>query len=616
MDSVAEIKSKLDLVEYIGRQTQLQKAGRNFRARCPFHAEKTPSFYVFPDRGTWRCFGSCGEGGDLFSFVQKRENIDFRQALQELAREAGVQLSAEGAERRSRMEQLSRIVSVAVDYYQRQLRDRGGEAGLAYLSEKRGLTHEAIETFRLGWAPDEWRGLRAYLEGRGHDLRDIAAAGLLVEPEGGRDPYDRFRGRVIVPIADERGLYIGLGGRGLLGEEPKYLNSPQSELFDKGHTLYGLNLAAPSIKEAGEVVVVEGYMDVIGPWQAGFHNVVATMGTSLTEHHVGMLRRFAKRIVLALDPDAAGVAAAERAGGLLLDLASPEGMARSARSAESLTGASQIDLRVATLPPGKDPDEVARESPEAWRNAIATSIPFAQFLLQRVMGGRAPTSPVETRQMVDKLKPVLNSVTDPLERGVYIGRIARFLGVTERAVLERVSQRQSAGLARRPVSADPGPPPNREDMLLGILLQHESLRSSVRTLPVDLFNESVNRELFRRWLAAEELSSQREDDPIAQHAIRLGLMRLPPLSAEDARRAASRKVEEILRDRLVQRQAAVSEEVAEAEREFGADHVARISNDAWRGALPDDDATILAQTVIEELELGVSIHRQEVTELS
>jgi DNA primase len=613
VDSVAEIKNKLDLVEYIGRVVQLQKSGRNFKARCPFHAEKTPSFYVFPDRATWRCFGSCGEGGDLFTFVQKRENLDFRGALQELAREAGVQLSPEGTQRRSRMEQLSRVMSVAVDYYQGQLRGASGEDAQAYLTERRGLTSEAIEAFRLGWAPDEWRGLRGHFESRGIDATDGVAAGLLVEPEtAGRDPYDRFRGRITVPIADERGLYVGMGGRGLQGEEPKYLNTPQSELFDKGRTLYGLNLAAPGIRAAGEVVVVEGYMDVIGPWQAGFRNVVATMGTSLTEHHVGMLRRFARRIVLALDPDAAGAAATERAGGLLLDLASPEAMARSAHSAEAIVGSAQIDLRVAVLPAGKDPDEVARGDPEAWRRAVASSIPFAQFLLQRVMGGHAPASPVEARQTVDRLKPILNAVTDPVERARYVGGIARFFGVREREVWDRI--KASSQGSRRPAGEDPGPPANREEMLLGILLRHEGLRQNVRSLPPDLFNESVNRELFRRWLAAEEPSVE-EDDPITVQAGRLVRLRLPPLGAEDARKAASRKVEEILRDRLIQRQAAVSEEVAEAEREFGADHVARVSNDAWRGALPPDNAVLLAQSVIEELELGMSIHRQEVTEL-
>ncbi len=616
MDAVAEIKSKLNLVEYIGRVVPLQKAGRNFRGLCPFHNEKTPSFYVFPDRSTWRCFGSCGEGGDLFSFVQKRENLDFRGAMQELAREAGVQLSAEGAERRSRVERLSSIVSAAVTHYQRALAADSGAEAREYLLQRRGLSPATIETFHLGWAPDEWRGLKTFLEGRGYDHHEIAAAGLVIEPEAGnREAYDRFRGRVIVPIADDRGLFVGLGGRGIHGEEPKYLNSPQSELFDKGRTLYGLNLAAPAIKDAGEVIVVEGYMDVMGPWQAGFRNVVATMGTSLTEHHVGMLRRFARRIVLALDPDAAGIAAAERAGGLLLELATPEGLVRSARSAEALAAGAPIDLRVATLPTGKDPDEVARESPDAWRTAVLESVPFAEFLLRRVMGESPPASPIEARAVVDRLRPVLDAVSDPLERAMYIGRIGRFLGIGEQAVLERVRRPASRALSRRPEPGDRRTPDSREEMLLAILLQHESLRGSVRLLPADLFNESVHREVFRRWLALEAPGNP-ESDPIEATAERLRAIRLPPLTGDDARKAASRKVEEILRERLIQRQAAVSEEVAEAERVYGANHVARVSSEAWRGMVMSDEAAGLAQTVIEELELGVSIHRQETTELA
>ncbi|MGH2611365.1 MAG: DNA primase, partial [Tepidiformaceae bacterium] len=283
LDVVAEIKSKIDPIDFIGRFTRLQKSGRNFKALCPFHTEKTPSFYVFPDRGTWRCFGSCGEGGDIFSFVQKRENLEFRGALRQLAAEAGVELSAESSQRRSRTEKLAAVVSAAVDFYQQRLRDEGGAQARAYLLEKRGLKPEAIESFRLGWAPDEWRLLRDYLAGRGYEEADMVASGMLVEPDGGGPPYDRFRGRIIIPITDERGIFVGIGGRGLHGEEPKYLNSPQTELFDKGRTLFGLELAAKAIREAGVAVVVEGYMDVIGPWQAGFQNVVATMGTSLTE---------------------------------------------------------------------------------------------------------------------------------------------------------------------------------------------------------------------------------------------------------------------------------------------------------------------------------------------
>jgi DNA primase len=614
MDAVAEIKAKIDLVEFIGRATPLQKAGRNFRGLCPFHTEKTPSFYVFPDRGTWRCFGSCGEGGDLFTFVQKRNNLEFRAALQDLAREAGIQLSAEGAQRRTRAEHLGRVVSAAVDYYQRQLAGATGEAARAYLVEKRGLTEDTIATFHLGWAPDEWRGLRDHLAGRGYDEADMLAAGLLVQPEmPGREGYDRFRGRVIIPIQDDHGVFVGMGGRGLHGEEPKYLNSPQSDLFDKGRTLFGLNLGAEAIRATGTVVVVEGYMDVMGPWQAGFRNVVATMGTSLTENHVAALKRHAKRVVLAMDPDAAGLAAAERAGGLFVGLDSPEAMARSARSAEGIVGAAGLDLRVATLPPGKDPDEITREDPATWDRAIREAVPFPEFLIARMLGAEPPDSPVEARRLIDRLKPVLNAVSDAVERAKYVQRVARFLGVGEQAVLERVRQRPVA-MGRRPQERE-HEPASREEILLAILLAHPSLRHAVRAWPLDLFGESVNREVFRRWLADDEHLDAAEDDPVTVRAVRVRGIRLPPLSAEEAHKAANGSRDAILRERLIQRQAAVSEELAVAERTLGARRVSEVASDAWRGGMPPDDSAALAQAAMEAVDLGVSIHRQEAAEL-
>ena len=405
MDTVATIKTRVDPVELIGKSTRLTRAGHNFRGLCPFHTEKTPSFYVFVDKGTWRCFGTCGEGGDIFSFVQKRDSVDFREALRALAAEAGVELSPESSQRRGRTEHLSRVASAAVDYFQRALQAAAAEEARDYLSEKRGLSQDTIDSFHLGWAPDEWRGLRDFLNGRGYDDADVLAAGLIIEPAQGGPPYDRFRGRVIIPIADERGQFVGFGGRGVHGEEPKYLNSPQSDLFDKGHTLYGLDSAAAAIRESGTVVVVEGYMDVLGPWQAGFRNVVATMGTSLTEHHVGLLRRYAKRIVLAMDPDAAGEAAAERAGALFIALDSPENMARSIRSASQLGSGSEIDLRVAPLPPGKDPDEVTRHEPEVWRAAIDGAMPYPEYFIRRLMGNERPESGIDARRLIDRVRP-------------------------------------------------------------------------------------------------------------------------------------------------------------------------------------------------------------------
>lgn len=608
MDVVDEIKHRIDLVEFIGRSTRLQKSGRNFRGLCPFHTEKTPSFYVFTDRATWRCFGSCGEGGDLFSFVQKRDGVEFRDALRELAREAGVELSPGSNERRSRVERLATVMAAAVAYYERQLAGPGGEAARAYLSDKRGMRETTIAAFHLGWAPDDWRGLRGYLHGRGYSDDDMVGAGLLVEPDGGREPYDRFRGRVIIPIADERGQFVAMGGRGMQGEEPKYLNSPQTELFDKGRTLFGLHGAADAIRDAGTVVVVEGYMDVLGPWQAGFKNVVATMGTSLTENHAGLLRRFARRVVLAMDPDAAGLAAAERAGGLFLGLDSPENMARAAKSADAIAGKAELDLRVAPLPAGKDPDELTRDDPEGWQRAIAEAAPFAAFLLDRLIGATPPESPLEARRLVDRMAPVLRAVHDPVERAMYVQRVARRLHVSEDAVVERIRQPFGGRNWRNIREVDDVVSP--ESILLALMLRYPHLRVELRGYPATLFAEALNREAFTRWLQGDDFEHG-DDDPIASYAQRLLARRLPPLSQDEARSAVQTKIREITRERVTQHHAAVTEELAEAEKRMGANAVAAFSAELWRGSDPGMADHDLAETTIEDYQLGLSIHRHE-----
>lgn len=613
MDAVEAIKRQIDLVEFVGRVTPLQKAGRSFRGLCPFHTEKTASFYVFPDRGTWRCFGSCGEGGDLFSFVQKRENVDFRGALRLLAAEAGIQLNVDDAKKRGQHARLAAVISAAVDFYQRCLSEPGGDAAREYLIAGRGLSAETIATWHLGWAPAEWRTLRAFLANRGFDDREMVAAGLLVEGEDGREGYDRFRGRVIIPIADERGEFVAMGGRGLHGEEPKYLNSPQTALFDKSRTLFGLDHAAAAIRQAGSVVVVEGYMDVLGPWQAGTTNIVATMGTSLTAQHAQLLRRYAHRVVLAMDPDAAGQSAAERAGSLVLGLDTPETMARSAQAADSLASGADIDLRVAALPTGKDPDELARQEPGTWRQVVSSAVAFPDFLLARLLGPGRPESAVESRRLVDRTVPVLTAVADPVERAVYVQRVASRLGISEEAVLDRIRQlapRRHGLPPRRPTAREPDAAP-AEDFLLAILLRHPQLRQAFHSYPETLFSSALGREVFARWVRGVEAEPDDHDDPVAQRIRDLHARRLPPLSEREAKAAADEKVNEILKDRIMLHQAARAAEIAELEHRLGANRIAEIGLSAWQGGLAEEAEQEIAEASMENLQLGLSIHRRE-----
>ena len=606
MDATDEIKRRIDIAEYVGRFVQLQKTGRNLKGLCPFHAEKTASFYVTPERGTWRCYGSCGEGGDIFTFLQKREGLEFREALRELAQEAGVELSPQSSRQRDRRDQLAKIVSASVDYYRGQLLAESGTDARAYFRDQRGFSDETVAMFNLGWAPDDWRALRDHLNARGYSDADCVAAGVLVEPDEGGLPYDRFRGRVIIPISDEKGVFVGLGGRGMHDEQPKYLNSPQTELFDKGRTLYGLKLAGAEARASETVVVVEGYMDVIGPWDAGFRNLVATMGTSLTEAHAALLKRYASRIVLAMDADSAGLAAAERAGDLLIASNVDQHAATSIAAGQSITQSAEVDLCVAPMPAGKDPDDLARDEPDSWRAAVAAAQPFAAFVIDRALGLKRPDSPLETRKAIERIAPVLNAVADPVERASYIQRVARHVRTDEAAVVQRLSALNRTSV-ERPWTRQPRQPgnlkdrrswerydsdlgsyltqnarhqaergwdqamsrPDVEEQLLATVFQHVELRDDVRNLPPDLFADAHNRAAFSRWREVDQAAAGADEDPVAGRIAKLRQMRQPKLSPQDARSRVRDLIDYILRERLIHRHTAVTEELAAAESTHG-----------------------------------------------
>ena len=317
MSVTEEIKSRIDIVSYVQRHVpELKKAGRNHKACCPFHTEKTPSFVVNPERQSWHCFGACAEGGDLFTFAQKLHGWDFKEALRELALEAGVELRPQTPAQQARSDHLDRmrgLVAAASDLYHDRLFAPESRSILNYATETRGLSRETVKTFRIGVAPDRWDFALDALLSMGYDEDEVIEAGLAARSEHGR-VYDRFRNRLIIPINDERGRVVGFGGRALDPDEPaKYINSPQTPLFDKSRLLYGLDRARSAIRESGVTVIVEGYMDVIQAHQAGYLNVVAQMGTAMTESQIRLIApRFAKSIVLALDSDAAGQNAARR----------------------------------------------------------------------------------------------------------------------------------------------------------------------------------------------------------------------------------------------------------------------------------------------------------------
>jgi len=450
MSVTDEIKARLDIVNFIQESVPLKKAGRTYKGLCPFHSEKTPSFIVFPESQTWHCFGACGEGGDIFTFLMKRENLDFGNALAELAERAGVELeppSPQAAAAQESGERLRKILAAAADYFQDALLNAQQAAHARAYVERRGLTPETIRRFGLGYALDSWDTTRQTLLSEGHELEDLVAAGLLVEKDDG-GTYDRFRDRLMIPIRDVRGRIIGFGARALKPDAvPKYLNSPQSPIFDKSRNLFGLSEARRAIREQETVVIVEGYMDVLQAHQAGFDDVVAQMGTSLTEAQLKTLRRYASRFILALDADTAGTKATLR--GLDTARAALDQQLQptfNARGMVTYEGHLDAEIRVLLLPEGMDPDDVIRESPDQWAALIDDAVPVTEFAIHAATQDRDLDDPKVKKQIVQELGPLIDDIADATEREHYRQRLARLLKVNERVLM--VSSAATAVRAR------------------------------------------------------------------------------------------------------------------------------------------------------------------------
>ena len=403
-DVVEEIKRRVDLVEIASAYVKLKRVGRNWEGLCPFHREKTPSFYINPEKQLWYCFG-CGAGGDVFAFVQKAENLTFREALEKLAGQAGVQLpvSPEYAKASDEREKLRRACEIAARFYQECLK-RSPDA-LSYL-KKRGIKEETSEAFRLGYAPNSWTALADRLRQEGVDAKVGIAAGLLAHSERG-SLYDRFRNRVMFPVCDVTGRVVAFGGRILEDTEgvPKYLNSPETPLFSKGSTLYGLHLARNSIAENECAVLVEGYMDVISLHQSGVTNAVATLGTSLTAEQLRLLGRYTRTCVLLYDCDSAGLKAALRSIPLFEE--------------------SGIDVRIGDLPAGDDPDSfVRREGAAALAKVTAEAKPVLDYRMGLLIREHGTDTLDARRRLVAAAVPVLASVSNNLDRSRWTRKLA------------------------------------------------------------------------------------------------------------------------------------------------------------------------------------------------
>ncbi len=536
----AEVKNKLSVVDVVGESVQLKKAGTTYKGLCPFHGEKTPSFTVTPARDSWKCFG-CGEGGDIFSFVMKRDGLSFPEALKVLATKAGVELDERTTREDAHKKRLRDVLESAIAFYHAVLTgSKTGAPALDYL-RGRGFTDETIARHQLGFAPGGWdtlfRQLAAKRNVRADELVEVGLAQPRQSSRGG--VYDRFRERVIFPIRDTNGSPVGLGGRILAAATndgadhgPKYLNSPATPLFDKSRTLYLIDKAKGPIRKSSQAVIVEGYTDALMAHQAGFENVVASLGTALTAGQVGLLTRYAKKIALAYDVDAAG----EKAGTFGVNTLE----ALIGQLAATGDGVELDEVRVVRLPDGKDPDEVVRETPDRWREEVRTAEPIVDYLIDfharqvdlKTPGGKA--------RFVDAIAPTLRAIPNPVMRDAYLQKIHNVSGVEERSVLEVLHRRPPPGGASVEgritadavlASADALPidrilaaiSPVEEELLRLLLLAPDQQVRVVDELGPDQLPSTPARELFRAIVLQRAPNDQGIRPPFSMSALMAAL---------------------------------------------------------------------------------------------
>lgn len=455
MSEIEEIKARLDIVDIVSENVQLKRSGKNYTGFCPFHANtRTPAFVVWPDTGTWRCFGECNDGGDIFKYVMKRDGWDFPETLLRLAERAGVSLQPQTPEETARREEhdnLRRLLEDATTYFRHQLfHNPEGKAALDYL-HGRGLSDETIEIYELGYAPQGWENTYPVFLEKGYHRQELIDAGLASERDDG-SLYDRFRNRVIFPIRDGRGRMAGYGARAISPDDmPKYLNSPQTALFDKSNLLYGLDKARRSIRSEDQAVIVEGYLDVIAPYQAGFTNLVSTMGTAMTEPQLRQIKRLTRKIVLALDADAAGQKATLRGLQVARQTLDRETeLVFDARGLLHSEARLKADIRVSTLPDGKDPDEVVQEDPALWPTLIAKAQPIVAHVMKTLAAGQDIDDPKVKTEIAQQVLPLIQDLPNAIERDTYLQQLARLLKVDVRSLVSLRSQPQAQPRRRKP----------------------------------------------------------------------------------------------------------------------------------------------------------------------
>lgn len=597
MSTTDEIKTRIDIVDLVSEAgVKLRKTGRNYTGFCPFHENKhTPAFVVWPETGTWRCFGQCNEGGDVFKFVMKREGIDFKEALQKLAERAGVEIESyqrQSPEQKEAFDHLRKLLEDALIFYRSHLFNN--PALLAYLHEKRGLSDAAIETFGLGYAPGAWDAALKHFTAKDYSEQDLLDAGLLSE----RNPesrisnfesrvYDRFRNRIMIPIRDETGRMAGFGARVVDPDDiPKFLNSPETPIFSKGRLLYGLDRARKPIRQADQAVIVEGYLDVIALHQAGYENVVSPMGTALTEDQLRLLKKFSRRIVLALDPDTAGQKAVLRGLDAARQAMDREGeLGFDARGLLKNEARLQADLRVASMPEGLDPDEIVARDPEEWKRIIESARPVVTHVMETLAAGQDLKDAKVKNRIAAQVLPLIEDLPNPLERDTYRQQLARMLRVDERALAgapvtgpgtrrarSRAQKPVEAGAAGATVVAGIRPVQKIESYCLGVLFRRPELlyrldrqlqEAGLGPLAADDFEYTDHQMLFRLIRQSVEQDEADHHQFVTGHMPDTlgGLTKDLLIQTEKLNRVEERLLEELFRAVIKLRRLVVDENI-------------------------------------------------------
>jgi DNA primase len=416
---VERVKERLDIAEVVSGYVKLDRAGASFKGRCPFHNEKTPSFFVSPARQSYYCFG-CGAKGDAFTFIQELEGLSFREALKSLAERAGVELTnkPENIQARDEKEIILQAVEVATQFFENELKK--SEIARSYLTS-RGISEASVKKWRLGYAPAEWRALMSYMRERGFKKEVLIKAGLIkaVQDQSGKEPYDVFRDRLIFPLFDSQGEVIAFSGRALKAEtEPKYLNSPDTVLFTKSEVLYGLNKAKEKIRKVDYSVLVEGQVDMVLSHQAGVENTVASSGTAFTQSHLERLKRLSKRFILAFDGDEAGLKAAEKSTALALSLG--------------------LEVKVARMPEGRDPADLVRESPDKLAQVLRDAKPAIEVFLHEIVKEK---SKVRIGRLIEaKLLPLIALIPSRIDQEHFVSLISQYSDKSFSALSEMLSR--------------------------------------------------------------------------------------------------------------------------------------------------------------------------------